>query len=223
MLSMVAALALTQVSERGPLWFGFFVRGKAIRKYEAKELEEMQAGHIANLRRRFGEKKLIAAGPLGDPTQVRRGIIVLTVPNHLAIAECFKTDPFVQSGLLKLQPFRWDADRSGINDKNPDPDHIEENRIAILTAKGTLTEKEIAGHRKWMATSFPNVVGGTSEDGVYREFILWQGPEEATLKRAVEADPLVKSGKAAIELMPVWLAKGSLYARRSGSKSARHA
>jgi uncharacterized protein YciI len=194
----------------GPVWFAYLVKGDGPRPKDPKELEAMQAAHIGNLQRLFREKKLIAAGPLNDPTTVRRGITVLTVRDHVAIADCFKTDPYVRSGIMHIEAHRWDGDRNQINFHNPDPQKIEENRLVILTSASVPSAELLANHRRHFARlKQGSAAGGGAEKGGYTEFLLFHGADEAKLKSHLDRDPWVRAG-AKVEILQLWMGKGSL-------------
>jgi uncharacterized protein len=64
------------------------------------------AGHMANIQRLAGEKKLIVAGPMGKNDKSYRGIFILDVPFEEAPA-ILQTDPAIHGGLLDYEAFKW--------------------------------------------------------------------------------------------------------------------
>ena len=56
-------------------WWMFFVRGEGREGYTDEQLQEMQAGHLANMERMWKEGKAIVAGPFGTEGP-RRGIAI---------------------------------------------------------------------------------------------------------------------------------------------------
>src|SRR4051794_31660952 len=99
-LAALFALSSPALAKSDPLWFVFLVRGEV--RADKDKVEAMQASHIANFKRLFAEHKLLAAGPLKDPTEFRRGIVVLRVPSAEAVRQCFNSDPYVQAGVMHL-------------------------------------------------------------------------------------------------------------------------
>src|SRR5215467_4894873 len=74
-----------------------------------EEVAKMQAQHVGNFGTQFNLGKLMAAGPLGRGGKAR-GIVVLAVHTPEEIAECFKPDPYVQSGILEAETHPWLVD-----------------------------------------------------------------------------------------------------------------
>jgi len=69
----------------------------------------MQAEHVSNFGLQFNQGRLFAAGPLGDNGFIR-GIVVLNVTNSNDIKDCFKTNPFIQNGILEAESHPWLVD-----------------------------------------------------------------------------------------------------------------
>lgn len=220
---LLLALALsactpTLATEDKKLFFMFFVKSDGKRPDDKEVLAKMQRAHIDNLDRQFKLKNLIAAGPLNDPTTVRRGVAVLTVTDAQKIPGLFQEDPFVQHRLMKVVAREWDADPKGINLELPEPTKIEENRIAIVTAflDSPIDEQALEEHRRYIARQVKPSVGGRTKSDRYEEILLFQGKaEEKEILTALEADPLVRAGLLQVEFMPLWMAKGALFPRRS--------
>jgi uncharacterized protein YciI len=68
--------------------------------------EEIQKGHMANIYRLAGMKKLVVAGPFGDGGQLR-GIFVFKVASIDEARALTETDPAVQAGRLALDIHPW--------------------------------------------------------------------------------------------------------------------
>jgi uncharacterized protein YciI len=73
------------------------------------EVGKMQAQHVGNFGTQFNLGKLMAAGPVGRGGKTR-GIVVLAVHTPEEIAQCFKPDPYVQSGILEAETHPWLVD-----------------------------------------------------------------------------------------------------------------
>jgi uncharacterized protein YciI len=198
------------VAQEPKLWFVFLVRGDGKRP-PAPELEKLQKRHIANFRRLFGEKKLLAAGPLQDPTQFKRGIVVLWVPTMKDVQECFLPDQYVQLGIMNLQVGEWKANRDGINTADPDPNAIEENRFAYLHGKANIPSYLLKEHERWIRDEVRPAVSGAFASERFEEALIFHGDQDSDrILLALQKDPLVRLGWVELEYMPLWMAKGSV-------------
>ena len=66
----------TQIPADGKTsWFIFLEKGKPTPDNKAA-VASMQRGHIDNFKRLHAEKKLLAAGPLRDPSGFKRGYVI---------------------------------------------------------------------------------------------------------------------------------------------------
>src|SRR4051812_21471137 len=74
-----------------------------------EEVGKMQAQHVGNFGTQFNLGKLMAAGPVGNGGKTR-GIVVLAIHTAQEIADCFKPDPYVQSGILATETHPWLVD-----------------------------------------------------------------------------------------------------------------
>jgi len=214
LIVVLSALAVPLPQEDVKVFFAFFVKGDGKRPTDEGELQEMQRAHIANLQKQFAAKKLIAAGPLKDPTQVRRGIMVLTVKDDKEIAPLFETDPYVKHRIMTCEFEPWSVDVAKFNQKLPDPNAIEENRIVIVTPGQALSRPEIEAYDAHVKATARKGIGGWVGKPGTRAIYLFQGPEEATLKSAFESGPLFAKGAIKVEVIPLWMAKEALPARK---------
>lgn len=200
-------------AEDTKLFFGFFMKSDGKLPEDKDATTKLGQAHIGNLQKQFKEKKLIAAGPLQDPTKQRRGVVVLTVKDAKEIPGLFKEDPFVQMNVMTMDAKPWTADRKGINVEAIDPEAIEENRIVVVTAKRTLSAKERTELDRHVANLVKKGIGGwvgkPGEKGIY----LFQGKEDDTLKATFAESPLAKSGRVEVEIFPLWMGKGTLTPR----------
>ncbi len=69
-----------------------------------KEVNEMQAKHLANFGRLDGLGKLIFVGPLTDDGFIR-GIITVGAKSRADFKQYFATDPFVEHGILAIDAY----------------------------------------------------------------------------------------------------------------------
>lgn len=188
------------------LWWIFLVKGDKSSPPDPVERQKRQDGHIANFKVQFAAGRLISAGPLADPTKVRRGIVVLKVPTGADVLKCFETDPYVQEGIMKVVARPWDAPHHGIHTTGIDAEKVVENRLAVLS--GELTDAD----RAWLDARAEahelNGWGRLGEPGPPQAIVLFEGTtdREPLLKRV----PGVASGKVSYEVIPLWQSPGVL-------------
>jgi uncharacterized protein YciI len=89
-----------------PMYFAFLTRGEKWTADKTPATEEIQKGHLANINRLAGMKKLIAAGPFGDDGRLR-GIFVFRVASLDEARALTATDPAVQAGRLAVELHTW--------------------------------------------------------------------------------------------------------------------
>lgn len=85
-ISVLALAACAQTPENRVMkpdnfWFIFLETGKKTPDDKAL-VAQMQRGHIDNFKRLFGEQKLFAAGPLQDPSGLKRGNVIVKAPTR---------------------------------------------------------------------------------------------------------------------------------------------
>jgi uncharacterized protein YciI len=218
LFSLFASPAPNSLQSGSPLWFVFLTNGSGPRPDDPDELMKMQAAHIDNFMRRFEEGKLLAAGPLNDPTRFLRGIVILRVPDKAAVLACFEGDPYLENKIMDVDAFRWDADAEWINLDLPDPNSIEENRLLLIRQAnpGQLDPGRLDAHRAYAAKAYPPGIHGESQDGDFRRVFLFPGAEETSIRAAMAGDPLAGVNEIEFQLMPLWLAKDVL---RKGGQS----
>ncbi len=84
----------------------FLMRGDKALEYSDKELEELQAGHMANMAEMEEAGKLIMAGPFGDDTEYR-GILIMDTETLDEAKEMVEKDPAIKAGRLKADYHPW--------------------------------------------------------------------------------------------------------------------
>src|SRR5438132_1622891 len=95
-----------------PITWVFLNAGSARSKTKSMPQEEvgkMQAAHLGNFSTQFNRGTLMAAGPVGDNVLIR-GTVILSVQTPEQVADCFKTDPFVQNDILAVEAHPWLVD-----------------------------------------------------------------------------------------------------------------
>ncbi len=69
--------------------------------------DSLFAGHMANINRLVGLKKLIVAGPLGKNDKNYRGIFILDTKSIDEAKQILATDPAIGAKLLDADLFNW--------------------------------------------------------------------------------------------------------------------
>jgi len=216
---MLAAFALPLLLSMAPqdapsLWFVFLMKGRPATAEERPRIQEMQKAHIANFNTQFAAKKLIAAGPLNDPTQQKRGIVVLTVKTREEAEACFKTDPYVQSGIMRVEAHPWTANARSINTEAKSDGGMEENRLLLLRRPshrhGDAPAYLVNAHEKSLGKLRPTIYGRFTDTRQDERLHLYKGRDEARIRQALQADPLIRAGWLEYELLPLWMVKDAL-------------
>lgn len=83
----------------------FLMKGQN-RSQDSLEVEKIQEGHMANIRRLAEEGKLIVAGPFLDDGNLR-GIFIFDVPTMEDAKALCETDPAIKSGRLSYEIHPW--------------------------------------------------------------------------------------------------------------------
>jgi uncharacterized protein YciI len=228
LFGMIATLCLAavamgstmiQAQANKPTFFIFLVRAANPPKATEAEITEYQNAHIGNFKRLFQEGKLLTAGPMSDPTQSKRGIVILSVPKMEDIAEAFVPDPYVSKGFMNVQAFPVKVEFGKINTEGIDPNGIVENRIVIFS-KGQLIpdSPELTYARKLhlehIKTDGPAVglafFANLTNSPDLRAVALFKGKDDAAIQAWIDADPLIKNGTMKAVKMPQFLGKGVL-------------
>lgn len=85
---------------------GFLYRGTAWTPERTPEVEKLQEGHMANIKRLADEGKLVLAGPFSDGGDLRGLFVFKTDSVEEAKAWC-DTDPAVKAGRLRVELHPW--------------------------------------------------------------------------------------------------------------------
>ena len=142
-------------ASRDEMWFVFLETGKS-GFAERSAQEAMQRGHIANFQRLFGEKKLMAAGPLKDPSEFKRGIVIVKAPTQQMLAGYFQPDQYVREGYLKLNAAPALVNRA-LASEGIDSGSVEEGRIVqVMRSDKTLSAAEATAQRAMLQRKEPD-------------------------------------------------------------------
>lgn len=212
--ALLAAFAASPRNGEKKMYFMFFVTGEGKRPAEAKELEAMQAAHIANMGAQAKLGKLFAAGPLADPGKARRGITVLRMENPSEIHEIFRNDPYVQHDIMKVVVSQWDVDVKSFNPA-VDPSSIVEHRLVLMRrGKGMQPENDamMKAHRAFLdglkKTHGLAVWGAVHDLEGVREVLIFTGKDTEGIEKKLREDAYVQKALMDPEILPLWMSKG---------------
>lgn len=205
--------------------FTLLRKGPAWTAAETPEVRALQEKHLANIGRLGREGKLAAAGPCGAGDL--RGVFVFATDSLDEARAWGATDPAVQAGRLRLEPYRLmstagigrrvseEAAKVGgktemieyqlaLVRRGPrfDPREVNENR-ALFAARNAWLEQLLEGGKLALSGPFLEAADAL---GV---LVLRAGSLEAA-RALLQGDPAVKTERVAFELEPWWLAKGTL-------------
>ena len=78
--------------------------------FSKEELETIQQGHLANIRKMGDSGDLVIAGPIEEESDLR-GILIFRTRDADRIRRLVAEDPAIQAGRLKLELYRWRVPR----------------------------------------------------------------------------------------------------------------
>jgi uncharacterized protein YciI len=210
LLTGCAAAPEPAVPARDGLWFVFLETGKPTPP-DRERVTVMQRGHLENFKRLFGEKILFAAGPLRDPSTLKRGIVIVKAPTRAALASHFEPDEYVRDGYMALNAVPCIANRA-LATEGIDPNAIEEVRIVLLMRAAGLSAADTADQRARLRELVERGRFGawyTLDNGPIAEVLFSREKDEQALQAALAALPAVKGG-VPVSVWPQFLGKGVL-------------
>ncbi len=191
-------------------WFIFLETGK--KTPADKELVgQMQRGHIDNFKRLHGENRLFAAGPLQDPSTLKRGIVVVKAPSNEVLKSYFQPDEYVREGYMTLNAMPAIAHKS-LESEGIDPSGIEEVRIIqILPVRPAATTIDAKANQEFLlALIEKGTVGAwySVESGSLSEVLFSRTTDTKMLEDTFAQYPAAKSGDVTVVVWRQWLGKG---------------
>ncbi|MGE0000757.1 MAG: YciI family protein [Fimbriimonadaceae bacterium] len=220
-VSLLVAVVCCSMSQEAPKpqpFLMFFTKGDGTRP-QGEELTAVTQSHFANMAAQAEAGRLFAAGPLADPTEVRRGITVVTANDRNEVPKLFTADQFVQRGIMKVEAAPWDVDLAKFDPK-VDPGSIAEHRLVLWRRGMGMSPETPAMHESHrtlingMAASHGLAVWGTlgpSEDPTFAkvsEAAIFVGKDTAGIEEALAKDLMVQRHLLEIEVIPLWMSKG---------------
>jgi len=182
------------------------------------EVSKMQAQHVGNFGTQFNLGKLMAAGPVGRAGKIR-GTVVLAVHTGEDIADCFKPDPYVQSGILEAETHPWLVDVMKFSTP----------KVPFQMGQHTLcTAKKGPNWKSWpskltpdsMRELFPSfkqearsgellISGPFMDNGERLGVLLFYSTNKAQIQARLGQEPSVSHGEVLVELVAQYLGKGT--------------
>jgi uncharacterized protein len=203
-------------------YFVFLNRPANAPTYAKEKGEEIQAGHMANMKRLAEEGHLVMAGPFTDNTSLR-GIFVFKTDKPEAVREWIATDPAVKAGRLEGDIHPWTIAKGEIHHLEGEVTSMENFAMIVYrwgdkakTASPEQMNAAFQGHMKYQLGLYEagkTEMGGPFEDAQGGDFVgvvISHGNKAEGEKLAAE-DPVVQAGIARPEVHEWITAKGVLY------------
>jgi uncharacterized protein YciI len=182
------------------------------------DLAKMQADHVGNFGTQFNRGTLMAAGPLGDNGFVR-GTVILSVQTPEQIAECFSPDPFVQNGILAVEPHPWLVDIMRFGAPVV-PFQLAPYTLCIVKKAQNWKSKNDKLRPDSMLELFPNlkkhsrsgelaISGPFLDSGDKVGLLLFSSTNQTEIQAEMDKEPAVAKGMVQIELHPQFFGKGT--------------
>jgi len=185
---------------------------------QTPETQKILHQHLINVLAMLDSGKAVAAGPIGDDTNLA-GIFILRAASAVEAKSWVDTDPAVKAGLFAAEMHPWWSE--DVFKKRTLPTQMTTVYLAFLK-KGPnrkegdgetpevqqLQKAHIANINKLAEMKKLVVAGPFGDDGPLRGIFVFQ---VASLKEAEElcaTDPMIKIGRLAVELHPWQVPEG---------------
>jgi len=207
---LAGAFGRAGAQDSPPFWFIFLETGRKTPD-DKEAVAQMQRGHIDNFKRLFGERKLFAAGPLRDPTGVKRGIVVVRAASRAELLGYFDPDEYVREGYMTVNAAPAHANKA-LNSEGIDPNGIEEVRIVLLGRDSGAASAATAGRALLQGLVERGAFGAwyTLQSGPIAEILFARGTDSATLEQSLAGYPGVATKEVSLAVWSQWLGKGVL-------------
>jgi uncharacterized protein YciI len=191
-------------------WFIFLETGRPTPD-DAPAVAAMQRGHIDNFKRLFALQRLMAAGPLADPSRQKRGIVVVRAASHDELMAYFERDDYVREGYMRVNAVRA-RPRQPLHTEGIDDSRIEEVRIVLLGRPALAADAATAARRERLLQDLVErgTLGAwyTLADGPLAEVLLARGTDSAALEAALAPYPGRASGEVSLAIWRQWISPG---------------
>ena len=83
--------------------------------FPKEKLDQLQAAHLANIRRLAEEKKLLKAGPFEDYSGRNvRGMFIFSSADKAEVEQLVASDPLVKAGRLTPEYLKWWTEKGSL-------------------------------------------------------------------------------------------------------------
>lgn len=215
-LLLAASAALPSTTPPSSVWWVFFTKGSNRDQKPGPELQEMQKGHIANLKRLHAEGRSPLAGPLGDDGNIR-GIVIVRASSKEDLLALFEPDPHVRAGRLAVEAYPWSG---RIDTLRPpaDPPKMAKATLVFLNKGPKWTPESAKAHAAAHAEHLAKLEsaghlplrGALDGAGDRLEVLLFREGDARVVETLLADDPAVKAGVLAVETHPQYLGDGIL-------------
>ncbi len=204
--------------ESGMLYWIFLTSGKSTEGVDSDEIQNMQTEHLANFKRLADMGKLLTAGPMSDPENKLRGIVIVRAQNRDDLMEMFKSDPYVQQGYLKIEANPMRFEYGTVNTKIT-PQGLDEFRLIVIEKNGAEPNESQEKPSKVeevvsAAADGKELLLGVSLADSKQDrcalLIMPKPEDEDAFSQQVQDLPGVKSGQFKTRTFPLYMGKGSL-------------
>jgi uncharacterized protein YciI len=199
----------TQPPEAPGLWFIFLEAGRAAPD-DREAVMAMQRGHIDNFKRLFAEGKLLAAGPMADPSRSKRGLVVVRASTHAELMGYFQPDAYVREGYMQVNAVPALA-RRPVYTEGIDAARVEEIRIVLIGRPAAAPDAAAAQTRQALLQGLieRGTIGAwyTLQAGPVAEVLLARSTDTPMLEAALA--PYAATGSdIAIQVWRQWISPG---------------
>ncbi|MCH2182732.1 MAG: YciI family protein [Mariniblastus sp.] len=201
------------------LYWVFLTTGKSLEGIDRDEVEAMQTEHLNNFRRLAEDGRLLTAGPMSDPENVRRGIVILKVAQRDELIGMFREDPYVKQGYMNVDACKMQFELGKIHTRIA-PKGMEELRIVVLERNPESDEEIDAATSEQTANYLKNLYDQKKLNLSIRLFDQKNKTQHILVFPKLETDeetletvnqiPAVKAGFWKQETMPLFMGKGSI-------------
>jgi uncharacterized protein YciI len=201
---------------------GLIRRGPAWTPERNAHTDSIQAGHMANIQRRFQEGWLQGAGPMLDGGDLR-GIFIFSVDSVAQAEPLVATDPAVASRRLRVDLHPW-MTFAGVSDDYRRrqaagaPDSMV-RKVFVILRRGPAPALEPHAEAKLQRAHLENnlrlvkegkvvLVGPLLDDVDERGIFVMETADTAEARRWCDTDPKVRAGRLRAEIHPWLVARG---------------
>lgn len=219
---LVAWLAYPSSAAVAPLHWVFLNTGPArdkVKSLSSEQVAKMQSDHVGNFGTQFDRGALLAAGPLGDNGFIR-GTVLLNAQTSDQVAECFKTDPFVQNGILAVEAHPWQVDVLKFGPPLV-PFQMTRHTLCVVKKSANWKPPKSEPGTDAMLKLFPGLVpqsrsGQLAVSGPFLDssdrlgLLLFYSTNQAQIQAMMEQEPAIRKGLVSLEFHPQFMGKGTL-------------